>query len=221
MTTYPRLTHAETLELLERAQAGDIAARNALIEANMGLVVHLAKYYQRYLRDNAVTVEDLAQDGVFGLMAAIDHFQLERGNQFSTVAYQWVRQAIQRAAITAGTIKRACNPKQSKDDYANRIRKAGMAYLDEDILHGNRSAYETEVTLLETIASDQSLVEDITAARLEVERIFCKLEPHHQIAVWYWGTEGATMRDACKLIGVSKSRLGQIVERIRKQESIE
>ena len=68
-------------------------ARDSLILANLRLVVHLAKRFS----NQGIPFMDLIQEGNIGLMRAVEKFEYERGNRFSTYAYWWVKQAIQRA----------------------------------------------------------------------------------------------------------------------------
>ena len=68
-------------------------ARDALILANLRLVVHIAKKYLNH----GITFMDLIQEGNIGLMKAVEKFEYERGNKFSTYAYWWIKQAIERA----------------------------------------------------------------------------------------------------------------------------
>ena len=76
----PRLTAAQTRELLERARAGDKAAREELIAGNLRLVLSVV---QRFA-DRGESMDDLFQVGVIGLIKAIDAFDLSQGVQFST-----------------------------------------------------------------------------------------------------------------------------------------
>lgn len=84
------LTADEEIALAIRIRAGDRAARDQFIEANVRLVRHLAR---RHRPGNA---EDAAQDGMIGLIAAVDRFDPGRGCRFSTMASPWIRNAIQR-----------------------------------------------------------------------------------------------------------------------------
>lgn len=81
--------------LIVRAQAGEIKARNECMEANLRLVVSIAKVYAR--RTKRLSLLDLIQEGNLGLVKAIERFQPELGYKFSTYAQWWIRQAISRA----------------------------------------------------------------------------------------------------------------------------
>src|ERR1700748_3839182 len=93
------LTHAEELELARRIERGDLAAKDRMIEANLRLVVHLAKRFQR--EDSGMTLLDLIQEGTIGLVRAVVEL-LHRGLRFSTYATLWIRQAIGRAMSEKG-----------------------------------------------------------------------------------------------------------------------
>jgi RNA polymerase primary sigma factor len=87
------LDAAEERELGRRVGAGDREARRRLIEHNLRLVVSIAKKY----RGRGVAFEDLIQEGNAGLIKAVERFDPELGNRFSTYATWWIRQAITRA----------------------------------------------------------------------------------------------------------------------------
>src|SRR6201995_1773351 len=94
------LTHAEELELSRRIERGDLAPKDRMIEANLRLVVHLAKRFQR--EDSGMTLLDLIQEGTIGLVRAVEKFDHRRGLRFSTYATLWIRQAIGRAMSEKG-----------------------------------------------------------------------------------------------------------------------
>jgi RNA polymerase primary sigma factor len=90
---YPLLTRAEEVQLAKRIERGDQQAKERLINANLRLVVSVAKRYQR----QSIPLLDLIQEGTLGLIRASEKFDWRRGNKFSTYAIWWIRQAIDRA----------------------------------------------------------------------------------------------------------------------------
>ena len=93
LTRVALLTPDEELELAERARKGDEEAKQKLVEANMRLVMNIAKHYRNAL----VPFEDLVQEGAIGLMNAVERYDPSKGYRFSTYATHWIRQAIGRA----------------------------------------------------------------------------------------------------------------------------
>jgi len=91
--SYPLLTAEQELSLAERVARGDALARKKLIEANLRLVVSIAKRYS----NQGLPLLDMIQEGNIGLMRAAQKFDYKRGFRFSTYATWWIRQAISRA----------------------------------------------------------------------------------------------------------------------------
>jgi RNA polymerase primary sigma factor len=89
---YDLLTAAEEVELAQRIEAGDEVARERMINANLRLVVFVAKRYQ----GQGLSLLDLIQEGILGLIRAVEKFDWRKGFKFSTYATWWIRQAIQR-----------------------------------------------------------------------------------------------------------------------------
>lgn len=90
---YPRASRERELELVRLAQDGSQSAKNELVNANLRLVVYVATSYQ----NRGLELLDLFQEGTLGLMHAVDKFDPDSGNAFSTYATFWIRQALSRA----------------------------------------------------------------------------------------------------------------------------
>ncbi len=116
----PLLTQEEEKELSCRIKAGDTEAAKRLAEANLRLVVSIAKRYA----GRGMLLSDLIQEGNLGLMKAVEKFDYEKGNRFSTYATWWIRQAITRAIADQGrTIRIPVHMVET----VNRIRKASRS----------------------------------------------------------------------------------------------
>jgi RNA polymerase primary sigma factor len=90
--TYPLLTAAQEVELAKRIERGDREAKNLMINSNLRLVVSIAKRYQGH----GLSLLDLIQEGIIGLIRASEKFDWRKGFKFSTYATWWIKQAVQR-----------------------------------------------------------------------------------------------------------------------------
>ncbi|HEY1510491.1 MAG TPA: RNA polymerase sigma factor RpoD/SigA [Solirubrobacteraceae bacterium] len=95
---HPLLTAAEEVELSQRIERGDLEAKERMINSNLRLVVSQARRYQGH----GLPMEDLVQEGMLGLIRAVEKFDWRRGFKFSTYGTLWIRQAIQRGLQNHG-----------------------------------------------------------------------------------------------------------------------
>ncbi len=91
----PSLKREEVIRLFKKYKQGDQEAKKRIIEANLRLVIHIAKRYTHA----SIPFQDLVAEGNLGLIRAVEKFNLKRGCQFSTYATWWIKQSIERAII--------------------------------------------------------------------------------------------------------------------------
>jgi RNA polymerase primary sigma factor len=155
---YPLLTAAEEVELAKRIERGDLEAKERMINSNLRLVVANARRYQ----GQGLTLGDLIQEGVVGLIRASEKFDWRRGFKFSTYATAWIRQAMQRAlSNTSRTIRIPVHIEQRQRKVAKAERelalKLGRDPTDEEVAAAAEIDLESLTQLRDAAQSVTSL----------------------------------------------------------------
>jgi RNA polymerase primary sigma factor len=166
------LDAAEERELSRCAREGDKEARKRLIESNLRLVISVAKKY----RGRGVSFEDLIQEGNSGLIKAVERFDPDMGNRFSTYATWWIRQAVTRAVA----------------DHARTVRLPSHVV---DALFRLRRADNALSIELGRDPSEEELAERLGIKSEEVRRLREVSQPIGSINARMGAEEGAEMGD--------------------------
>jgi RNA polymerase primary sigma factor len=179
------LTATEEVELAKRIERGDQEAKDRMVSSNLRLVVSIAKHYQGH-----ISLLDLIQEGVMGLIRAAEKFDYRRGYKFSTYATWWIRQAIERGIanksrtirVPVHILQRERKIARAEQVLAAKLGRqptdqelAAAAELPEDQVFDVRQAAKAVTSLDRTVGEDDDtplgdfFVSDDAAPEREIE----------------------------------------------------
>jgi len=220
----------EERELARLVSEGDERARAALIEANLRLVVAMARRYQGL----GLAFPDLVQEGTVGLIQAVDRFDWRRGRRFSTYAAWWIRQAIRRALTNdsrtirlrraAATLQAGLGRKATNAEIADAtgyelaaVESAEQAPIAPASLNETVGGEEGSAQLLELVADvtarDPSDETEDAARAASIRLAVSELRPRErEIVISHFGLdcEPHTLEQIAHQLGLAPERVRQI-----------
>jgi len=203
------LTAAQEVSLAKRIERGDAGAKEEMIQANLRLVVSIAKNY----RNQGLPFLDLIQEGTLGLIRAVEKFDWRRGFKFSTYATWWIRQAVARAlADKARTIRMPVH-------IVERLQKINRADRSLWAQLGREPTLEeiADATLGDFVAGDQPLPEDEVDVELRRQVLLDALlslpDREREVVTLRYGIDGnepRTLEEIGRRLGLTRERVRQI-----------
>ena len=240
---YPLLTREEEVELAQRIEKGDLAAKERLINSNLRLVIKFARRYQGH----GLSMQDLVQEAMLGLIRAAEKFDYRRGYKFSTYAVLWIKQAIQRGLDNTGRPVRIPAHIAQRERTVNRMESELSATLnreptDEEIAERAKLPLDEvkavrdltrvttsldapvgddgDTTLGEFRAESEDSVEDEVDEREQDQAVKAALatlpDDERRVIELRFGTGGApeaSLREVAREVGVSQERARQLEAR--------
>ncbi len=157
---WPLLTPPEEIELSKRVERGDLAAKERMINSNLRLVVHVARKYQ----GQGLPIGDLVQEGILGLIRAVEKFDWRKGFRFSTYGTLWIRQAIQRGLEnTSRTVRLPVHMSQ-------RARKVARVTRELTVKLGHEPTNEELAAILDLTVEEIEEVKTADQAPTSLDR---------------------------------------------------
>jgi RNA polymerase primary sigma factor len=240
---YPLLTKEQEIELAKRVERGDMEAKEQMINSNLRLVISIAKRYQGH----GLSLLDLIQEGIIGLIRAVEKFDWRKGFKFSTYATWWIRQAVQRGVanksreirVPVHIVEREQRISRAERDLAPRL---GRMPTDEEVAKAARItvpqvievraaaravtsldrpiAEESGTTFQELVAGDEDDVDEAVTINLAQEALHDALDdlPDREREVLKLRYGLNGERDPVSLEEIGR-QLGLTRERVRQIES--
>src|ERR1700754_3317053 len=209
---YPLLKPSEEIELAKRIERGDLAAKERMINSNLRLVVANARRYQ----GQGLALGDLIQEGMLGLIRAVEKFDWRKGFRFSTYATLWIRQAIQRGLEnTSRTIRLPVH-------VAQRSRKVGRIERELTTRLGHEPSDEEIASAADLPLEDVIEIRKALKSETLLNAIAELPDAERDVIEMRFGAgdrEPQTLSQAGRKLGVSTERGRQIEERALKRLS--
>ena len=240
---HPLLTAEEEVELSKRIERGDLAAKERMINANLRLVISIARKYQ----GQGLPLGDLIQEGMLGLIRAVEKFDWRKGFKFSTYGTLWIRQAIGRGlANSSRTVRlpvhiasQARKIRDAERELAAKLERdptpeelsdlVGLTPREiEDIRAADRTPTsldrgvgDSEETALGDLIADDAATPDQEVQQEQgdstVRQVVGGLpSPERDVLTLRYGlggTEAVALRETGRRLGISAERVRQIEDR--------